>query len=674
MNQSLKRQVNNIPSIFAGATFDEIKRDFVDWLSTQDEFKDFDFSGSRINVLNDLLAYTVLYMQSFANSALYESFLQTAQLRSSVVQAAQDKGYMPASRSASATDIMIVCSHMNNPVRVQIPRGTKLLGKPKDKGEPYPFVVIEDVTRSIDKNKKYFVPLKIAQGRIIRTELSYDPAVKILVRDEKIDRESVRVTVGGAVWSNWTNESMVRAGSTSSVYYMRETIDGHTELFFGEGQIDSAVIDYDPEYDEDGNEITPEARSGQITNNYIGGLKPTKGTNIVIEYLRTDGEVANGCTDFSYVDTLKDITVEQVIENPSNDKDYVGSNGGGDPEPIERIRELATIKRESQNRAVTQSDYESFVSAKFGNIVQAIQCFTQKDKPGYAFIAIKPKNGLNLTTVQREDIKNYLNAYNLATITPSVINPDYMFLKHNVKVTYDLNKLAESEQWLEGKIIGAIDQYYTDEVEIFNKSFAKSRMLTYVDNADISIIGSQATLQMVRELSNFYKTPMAGIKYYNQIADQSLISGTLEFESKPGADTYDIRYASTTPVPADAEVRPGQSWIVAGPFKDGDATAPNPPNESGWGRLYTGNDFQKLPVTDGRNKYYVIGEYDTFTSTARWDLKVINVSDSQFQTDTIELYADPLEGNIFAKDGSLIVFENDLRPQYTTITLEPIAQ
>ncbi|AHY25410.1 baseplate wedge subunit [Serratia phage PS2] len=673
MNQSLKRQVNNIPVIFAGATFDEIKKDFVDWLSTQDEFKDFDFSGARINVLNDLLAYSVLYLQQFSNSALNESFLQTARLRSSVVQAAQDKGYMPASRSASATDIMLVCTHLNSPVRIQIPRGTKILGKPKDKGEPYAFVVTEDVTRSIDKNKKYFVPVKIAQGRIIRTQLSFDPAVKILIRDEKIDRESVRVTVGGAIWANWTNESMVRAGSTSSVYYMRETIDGHTEVFFGEGQIDSAVIDYDPEYDDDGNEITPEARTGQLTNNYIGGLKPTKGTNIVIEYIRTEGEVANGCTEFSYVDTLKDITVEQVIENPSNDADYVGSNGGGDPEPIERIRELATIKRESQDRAVTASDYEAFVSAKFGNIVQAVQCFTQKDKPGYAFVAIKPKNGLNLSTVQREDIKGYLNAYNLATITPSIINPDYMFLQHDVKVTYDLNKLSESEQWLEGKIIDSIDKYYTDEVEIFNKSFAKSRMLTYIDNSDISIIGSQATLRMVREVPNFYETPMSGIKYNNQIASQSLESGLLEFESAPGKGSYEIRYVSTKPNPADAENRPGQAWIVAGPFKDGDVTVPSPPNENGWGREYTGSDFNKLPVTD-RSKYYVIGEYDTFTSTARWNLKVLQLQDTQFQTDTIELYADPVEDNIFTKDGSLIVFENDLRPQYTKITLEPIAQ
>ncbi|MFP9170238.1 hypothetical protein ACLI2G_15820, partial [Enterococcus faecalis] len=166
--------------------------------------------------------------------------------------------------------------------------------------------------------------------------------------------------------------------------------------------------------------------------------------------ISTNGADANGAVGFSYADTLTNITVININENPNDDPDFVGADGGGDPEDIERIRELGTIKRETQQRCVTATDYDTFVSERFGSIIQAVQTFTDSTKPGYAFIAAKPKSGLYLTTVQREDIKNYLKDYNLAPITPSIISPNYLFIKTNLKVTYALNKLQESEQWLEG--------------------------------------------------------------------------------------------------------------------------------------------------------------------------------------------------------------------------------
>src|SRR5699024_3190841 len=274
---------------------------------------------------------------------------------------------------------------------------------------------------------------------------------------------------------------------------------------------------------------TKSVAGGVLEANYIGGLKPVQDSTIVIEYLRTSGADANGAVDFSYADSLTYITVDKITENYNNDKDYVGADGGGDPEDIERIRELAVVKREAQMRAVTGTDYDTFVSERFGSIVQAVQTFTDANKPGYAFISVKPKSGLYLTTVQREDIQNYLSEFNVSTITPSVISPDYLFLKHNIKVSYALNKLQESEQWLQAQIINQIDRYYIDEVEIFNRSFAKSKMLTYVDNTDHSILGSSATISMVREVLNFFKTPESGIKYYNQYGNRSVESSEFEF-------------------------------------------------------------------------------------------------------------------------------------------------
>lgn len=655
VNYQLTRTANAIPEIFVGGTFAEIKQNLIEWLNGQNEFLDYDFEGSRLNVLCDLLAYNTLYIQQFGNAAVYESFMRTANLRSSVVQAAQDNGYLPTSKSAAQTEIMLTCTDALNRNYITIPRGTRFLAYAKDTSvNPYNFVSTEDVIAIRDKNNQYFPRLKLAQGRIVRTEIIYDKLTPIIIYDKNIDRNQVKLYVDGAEWINWTRKSMVHAGSTSTIYYMRETIDGNTEFYFGEG------------------EISVNASEGALTANYIGGLKPTQNSTIVIEYISTNGADANGAVGFSYADTLTNITVININENPNDDPDFVGADGGGDPEDIERIRELGTIKRETQQRCVTATDYDTFVSERFGSIIQAVQTFTDSTKPGYAFIAAKPKSGLYLTTVQREDIKNYLKDYNLAPITPSIISPNYLFIKTNLKVTYALNKLQESEQWLEGQIIDKIDRYYTEDVEIFNSSFAKSKMLTYVDDADHSVIGSSATIQIVREVQNFYKTPEAGIKYNNQIKDRSMESNTFSFNSGRkvvNPDTgleedvlYDVRIVST-----DRDSK-GIGKVIIGPFASGDVTE----NENI--QPYTGNDFNKLANSDGRDKYYVIGEINYPADMIYWNIAKINLTSEKFEVQTIELYSDPTDDVIFTRDGSLIVFENDLRPQYLTIDLEPISQ
>ena len=655
VNYQLTRTANAIPEIFVGGTFAEIKQNLIEWLNGQNEFLDYDFEGSRLNVLCDLLAYNTLYIQQFGNAAVYESFMRTANLRSSVVQAAQDNGYLPTSKSAAQTEIMLTCTDALNRNYITIPRGTRFLAYAKDTSvNPYNFVSTEDVIAIRDKNNQYFPRLKLAQGRIVRTEIIYDKLTPIIIYDKNIDRNQVKLYVDGAEWINWTRKSMVHAGSTSTIYYMRETIDGNTEFYFGEG------------------EISVNASEGALTANYIGGLKPTQNSTIVIEYISTNGADANGAVGFSYADTLTNITVININENPNDDPDFVGADGGGDPEDIERIRELGTIKRETQQRCVTATDYDTFVSERFGSIIQAVQTFTDSTKPGYAFIAAKPKSGLYLTTVQREDIKNYLKDYNLAPITPSIISPNYLFIKTNLKVTYALNKLQESEQWLEGQIIDKIDRYYTEDVEIFNSSFAKSKMLTYVDDADHSIIGSSATIQIVREVQNFYKTSEAGIKYNNQIKDRSMESNTFSFNSGRkvvNPDTgleedvlYDVRIVST-----DRDSK-GIGKVIIGPFASGDVTE----NENI--QPYTGNDFNKLANSDGRDKYYVIGEINYPADMIYWNIAKINLTSEKFEVQTIELYSDPTDDVIFTRDGSLIVFENDLRPQYLTIDLEPISQ
>ena len=639
VNYQLTKTVNAVPTIFTGATFEEIKADLISWLKGQTEFLDYDFTGSRINVLVDLLAYNTLYMQQFANTAIYESFIGTANLRSSVVQSAQDMGYYPASSTAASTDILLSCTHSLNPTSITIPRGTKFLAYAKEtSADPYSFIVLEDVIAVKATDNTYAPIVSLAQGSIIRTQLDFDPDTEILILDTSIDRNQVILTVNGTQWTNWTNNSMVDTGSTSTVYYMRETVDGYTQFYFGEG-------------------VSTDTTSGDNTiveADYIGGLKPTSGDTIVIEYLSTNGADANGATSFSYADTLQYITVNKITENYDNSSDYVGAEGGGDPETIERIRNLAVVKKEAQMRCVTASDYEAFLSARFGSVIQAVQCFTDSNKIGYAFIAIKPKNGLELTSTEISDMQDYLSEYNLAPITPAILTPNYLFINHNITVAYSLNKLANSEQWLSGQIIDSINTYYTDDVEIFNASFSKSKMLTYVDNTDTSIIGSSATIQLVREVSNFFSTPESGLNFLNTVNSGSIYSSA--FTYAPDTSTsYSVYIICTN------QLTDGTGTIICGPFADGAITV---------GTLYTGTDF----TSQGTGNYYVVGNVNYFSDFIYWNLGAIGLTSTEFDNPSIELYGTPTSDNIYTKNGSLIVFENDLRPQYTTITLQPITQ
>lgn len=637
VNYQLTKTVNAIPDIFTGATFEEIKKDIINWLKGQKEFLDYDFTGSRIQVLVDLLAYNTLYMQQFANSALYESFIGTANLRSSVVQSAQDMGYYPSGKTASQTSVLLSCTHSLNPTSLRIPRGTKFLAYAKEtSADPYSFVVLDNVISVRASDGTYSPIVTLAQGSMIRTQLTFDPDSPIIIRDLGIDRNQVKLTVNGIEWVDWTNNSMINTAGTSNIFYQRETVDGYTEFYFGEGVIGT------------------DSSNGLQESDYIGGLKPTTGATIIIEYLRTDGSVANGATEFSYADTLQYISVNKITENYSDDPDYIGAEGGGDPESIERIRNLAVVKKEAQMRCVTKSDYESFLSARFGSIIQAVQCFTDSNKPGYAFISIKPKNGLELTSVQRDDMETYLSQYNLAPITPSIMSPNYLFIKHNIKVSYALNKLQESEQWLSGQIIDSISSYYDKEVEIFNASFSKSKMLTYVDNTDHSIIGSSATIQLIREVSNFFSTAEAGLNFNNTVNDGSVYSSSFAYTPNTTVN-YNVYIIGTK------QDSSGQGKMLCGPFKDGDIKT---------GTKYTGTDF----TSKGSGNYYVVGSIDYFSDKIYWNLGSIGLTSSMFDNPSIELFSTPSDDNIFTRDGSLIVYENDLRPQYTTITLEPITQ
>ncbi|AFN39554.1 baseplate wedge subunit [Aeromonas phage CC2] len=641
-----------IPNVFKESTFEGFKTRLRDFFKNQYEFKDYDFEGSRLTVLIESMAYAMLYHQQFANGALFEGYNQTARLRSSVVQHAQDNGYMPWGMSASTNMIQIQAYYSpidSSPRSITIPKGTKFTASIEEV-EFYDYVTWEDVEviRGIDK--RYITDLNLVQGRIIRNQMTFGQDGTIVIQDPNIDRRYVNVYVNGAKWEDWSNKPIVRVGGTSTVFYQRETIDSFTEIYFGEG--DSTVD-----------------TNGMLRSNYVGGLKPSVGDTIVLEYISTKGTAANGSRGFDYVDTIPNLVVEEIRENPThpdgiNDVNYVGSIGGGEVEDIERIRSLGPVMRETQRRCVTASDYETFISSRFGNIVQAIQCYTNPEKPGYAFIAIKPQDGLYLTTVQKEDIQNYLRPFNVSTITPVVHSPNYMYVKTNAKVTYAINQLPQTEEWLQGQILNSIDRYYTEEVEIFNAGFYTSKMNSRIDNTDVSILGTETKIGLVREIDNYLVSPMNGIQYNNDLVEGSIYSTEIKYIHNT-TTSYDVHYVGTkkNDIPDPSGVHSVNTGLMlVGPFAAGHISGV---------QEYTGSDFDRK-VIDGRSKYYVVGSINYEIDQITFDLGVLNKDPDQFIAAYIELHSEPTSLNIFPSDGTLIVFENNLRPQYTTIEMNSV--
>ncbi len=648
---------SNLP--VSSGSFETIKQDLIQYLKGQDEFKDYDFKGSRLNVLTDLLAYNTMYLQHYSNAALFEGFIRTAQKHSSVVQHAQDMGYAPSSLSAATHTIGIKAYHAENPVEITLGTGTRfsadvdgvyyysyivwephiLIGAKQDPLNPASPLVYQD-------------QIDLVQGTLGRYETLFSETEAITIKDPDLDRNYVRVFVDNAEWTNWTDKSIVNVTGGSNVFYLRETVDGYTEVYFGEGEL---------------TDFTENA--GAYNPGYIGGLRPIEGQRIRVQYVKTSGPVANGSQRFTWADDIPNFQLDDknIDDNPNDDENFVGSIGGGYAEGTERIRELAPIFRESQRRCVTKLDYETFVSQKFGNIVQAVQAFGSSDKPGYVFISIKPKLGLTLPQVARNDIEEYLKEFNIVTVTPKVVDPEYLYVKHNLRVNYRTGSLAEGADYLKAQIINAISDYYYNEVEIFNASFHVSKMLSYVDDAHASILGSRCDISLIRELTNFAQTPMSGYSFLNPITPASVKSEDITFT--PKGYTVQIRTTEARTAPTQEDI----GTVLLGPFAAGDITAPIDPETGLPTGAYTANDFDR-EIIGSRSLYYRVGTINYASGLMDYDFINLGINSADWDvTGNLILSSTPTRANIYTDDGSLIVYENELRPQYTDIVLEGIS-
>jgi len=491
--------------------FDQIKQNLKNYLKTQSEFNDYDFDGSGLSVLLDVLAYNTHYNAIAAHYSLSEAFLDSAQIRGNVVTRAKLLGYTPRSRLAPNSRVKIVVDVLgvlgSIPATLTLQRGTKLTTNVD--GEEYQFVVVSNQTATRDQSagqdKFTFDNVKIVEGSYKTIKYRVDNDIenqKFQIPDQDIDTSTLRVRVqqntdsaGFDIYELF--ESLLNIDATSQIYHLQENANGYFEAYFGDG---------------------------------ILGRKPSDNNIVTLDYVYTAGPEANGANSFQMVDNIggfSNITVTTTL----------AAAGGSEKETLESIRYNAPLTYTSQNRAVTADDYRAIIQRQFPNISSISAWGGENADPpdfGKVFIAIKPITADLLTEEEKNLIlDDILAGKNVVSITPQIVDPNFTFLELDVFFKYNPNLTDRTEVDLLSVVRDTISDYDFNNLNKFDGVFRHSQILRAIDNADPSIQNSTVRPFMFKNITpsnvagqNDFELTYTAPFYQSSDTGQSILSST----------------------------------------------------------------------------------------------------------------------------------------------------
>lgn len=454
--------------------FLSIKNNLKNFLRSQTEFQDFDFEGSGMSVLLDLLAYNTHYMGYYLNMVGNESFLDTAQLRESVISHAKMINYVPESSKGATAKINITVtpspgSEDTLAQAVTLEKYTKLLGADIN-GINYPFVTINANTSIKASGKFNFANVVIKQGEVVTRQYEMDsqntkrrfsiPSANVDVSTLSVRVQESRANTYTTVYSPYTDITLVK-GNTA-VYFVEEDSDSNYVVYFGDDVI---------------------------------GKKPKNGSIINLTYLDVVGGAANSINNFSFVDEIGGKYSSNVSVRP-----VTPSYGASEKESIEQVRFRAPYYYSTQNRAVTKNDYETIITKDFPFIDSVMVWGGEDNDPvvyGKVYMSLKPKTNYVLTTNQKEEIKeNLIRTRNVVTIIPEIIDPDYEYVTMIGRVTYNPSRTTRTADEILTLVKTAISDYNDNELKRFDSVFRKSKLQNYIESAEPSITGSDIEIYM----------------------------------------------------------------------------------------------------------------------------------------------------------------------------------
>lgn len=478
---------------YTNLNFTEIKEDLKNFLKSQARFKDYDFEGSNMSVVLDILAYNTLHNNVYNNMVLSEMFMDSAQTKNAILSHAKELNYLPQSRRSAQATVRVRFTPAQKPSFITVPRNTVFTAKCGAKN--YDFVASEATTIT-EVNGKYQADITILEGKVI-TEYFVVAAKngRYRISNDSIDTSSIRLRVAksqqamdlGRFDEYLVLDSLHGATPDGKVFYLQPTENDCYQIEFGRGQF---------------------------------GYEPPVGSVIAVEYRVTMGSDANGAKDF----VLRD-----MIENyPSVVTTVERAEGGSDRESLESIRFFAPKALQIQDRAVTERDYEILLKQKFPEI-QAVSVYGGEEASppqyGRVIIAVDVKNANGVSDALKEKYRTFLKDRTPLSIEPVVVNPKFMYVSVETTVTYDNRATELSEANIRQLVKSKILAHSVANLNNFRTTIRKSRLTRDIDNAHSSIASNDTLLRAVCEVVPFEnKVLNSYINFGNRIIKEPVVN------------------------------------------------------------------------------------------------------------------------------------------------------
>jgi len=458
--------------------FDTIKGNLKTFLRNQDQFTDYDFEGSGLSNILDLLAYNTHYNAVYANVLANEMFIDSADLRNSIVSHAKHVGYTPQSATSPIAylDLTVVGATGNT---LTAARGTTF--QTTVDSVTYNYLVKDDTTITPSAGVYSFSSLPVYEGTLVTNKYTVDTAnadQRFLIANELADTTTLKVTVQNSSADSTTATytlatDLADVTGTSTVYYLEGAEDSQHEVFFGDGVL---------------------------------GKSLSTGNIVTLSYIVTNADDSNGATTFSLsgnVGGFSNVTVTTATN----------SAGGATAESANSIRFNAPKSWTTQNRTVTARDYESKVKQIFTN-AKSVQVWGGEDHDtpvyGRVYISINPKVGTSLTEAKKTDIILQLKDFNVMSITPVIVDPTTTYLQLVVDVKYDAKSTTKSKDTIKSLVTSAITTYNSDELQEFDQMFRHSKFISTMNKVDTSILSNITTVKLHK---SFTATTTAATTY-----------------------------------------------------------------------------------------------------------------------------------------------------------------
>mgnify|MGYP005989755241 CR=1 FL=1 len=459
--------VNNIR--ITELDFASIKQNIKDYMSTVTEFKDFDFEGSNLSNLIDILAYNTFYNGYYVNMVANEMFLDTSILRESVLSRAKELNYVPRSATAGYAAVDLQISFPGSPSSVTVPKGTVFTAE--SAGRTFTFATLEAATALPFGTGYKAENVHIFEGELLSfTYQEHDETTppKYVIPNDNVDINNLDIIVKNSASDNTITRynralTVLGVSSTDPVYYLEGYTGNQYRIVFGDG---------------------------------VFGRSLKTGNIVTVNYCATNGDEANGADVFTYESGITG--ADSVVVTTK-----AAVSGGAFEESIESIKFNAPRHYATQDRAVTANDYRLIVASQFPTL-KSIKAYGGEDanppQYGKVFLSIRPSIGETLTSVEKSNILSFVKNKSVIGIKPEIVDPNYIYLDFIYSIVFDPDKTTATVGTLTTKVANKIIQFGEDNLGKFNGVLRASKLAATIDALDPAISGSGGSIALTKRI------------------------------------------------------------------------------------------------------------------------------------------------------------------------------